>query len=53
MKKSRKREFAKENHGETCMCRKCRAKMEAIFFRKGQKIKASDYRESAKDLHDD
>jgi hypothetical protein len=54
MKKSRKREFAKEKHGETCMCKRCRAKIEAIFYRKGQpKINGRDYKDLSRESYDD
>lgn len=29
MKKSRKDEFGREKHGDTCMCRRCRSREEA------------------------
>jgi hypothetical protein len=31
MKKSRRREGFEDNHGETCMCRRCRSRTEALY----------------------
>lgn len=53
MKKSRKRDHAKEMHGETCMCKKCRAKLEAVFLRKKIQIKPDDYNYIIEDGGDD
>jgi hypothetical protein len=44
MKKSRKRDHVKEGHGETCMCKKCRAQLEAVFLRKRPQIRPDDYK---------
>jgi hypothetical protein len=54
MKKTRKHEYAKDKHGETCMCKRCRARIEAVFYRKGQpKISGRDYKDLGQDSHDD
>lgn len=44
MKKGKKREHAKERHGETCMCKKCRGRIEAVFYRKGTKTRLRDFK---------
>lgn len=42
MKKVRKQDHARERHGETCMCKKCRSRIEAMFYRKGVKTRFRD-----------
>lgn len=43
-KKRREGASDKQRHGETCMCRRCRSRTEAMFYRKrNNKVKDYDY----------
>lgn len=37
MKKTKKNMHAKERHDETCMCKRCRGRMEASFGKRQRK----------------